>query len=58
MADGSNGHYEIIQMRNVCKTFDRGKTVALNNVSLTVPQGQVVVIIAVSIILRCPIRAR
>ncbi len=48
MADGANGHYEIIQIQNVCKTFDRGKTVALRNVSMTVPQGQVVVIIGPS----------
>jgi polar amino acid transport system ATP-binding protein len=39
---------EIIQIRNLYKSFHHGKLVALDNVSLTVPQGQVTVIIGPS----------
>jgi len=50
MTDGHNGAagLEIIQIRDLCKAFDRGKTIALDNVSMTVEQGQVVVIIGPS----------
>ena len=39
---------EIIQITNLRKTFQRGKVVALNGVSLSVPVGQVLVIIGPS----------
>jgi polar amino acid transport system ATP-binding protein len=39
---------EIIQIRNLCKAFEHGRVVALDDVSISVPQGQVMVIIGPS----------
>ena len=39
---------DIVQIRNLHKTFFHGKVVALEDISLTVPQGQVTVIIGPS----------
>ncbi|MHB1295469.1 MAG: amino acid ABC transporter ATP-binding protein [Anaerolineae bacterium] len=43
-----SGPSDIIQIRDLRKTFLHGKIVALNGVSMSVPQGQVVVIIGPS----------
>ncbi len=39
---------EIIQIKDLHKTFQRGKVVALNGITMSVPRGQVVVIIGPS----------
>ena len=39
---------EIIRIENLCKSFHHGRIVALDNVSLTIPEGQVTVIIGPS----------
>ncbi|MGI6376636.1 MAG: amino acid ABC transporter ATP-binding protein [Anaerolineae bacterium] len=39
---------EIIRIENLCKSFHHGRVVALDNVSLTIPEGQVTVIIGPS----------
>jgi polar amino acid transport system ATP-binding protein len=46
-APQTNGQ-DIIQITDLCKSFHHGKIVALNGVSLGVPQGQVAVIIGPS----------
>jgi len=38
----------IIQIRNLCKTFHRGRIVAIEDVSLDIPRGQVCVVIGPS----------
>ncbi len=45
---GAGSDKDIIQIKNLRKTFSHGKVLALDNVSLNVPQGQVVVIIGPS----------
>jgi polar amino acid transport system ATP-binding protein len=44
----SSPNADIIQISHIHKTFQRGKIVALDDVSLSVPQGQVLVIIGPS----------
>jgi polar amino acid transport system ATP-binding protein len=47
-ANESNSSIPIIQISHLCKRFQRGKIVALDDVSLEVMQGQVVVVIGPS----------
>jgi polar amino acid transport system ATP-binding protein len=47
-ANESNSSIPIIQISHLCKHFQRGKIVALDDVSLEVNQGQVVVVIGPS----------
>ena len=45
---GATPTTDIIQIQNLCKSFHHGKIVALNNVSVNIPHGQVAVIIGPS----------
>jgi polar amino acid transport system ATP-binding protein len=46
--NGQGGLGPIIQITGACKAFNHGRTVALDHVSVSVPQGQVVVVIGPS----------